>query len=194
MFNPQAFILFRRHEIQKKNVLKTNHLFAILPKSFSPILEGRKKKRKNDQLGYKNYSFFTLPLQAFIPNGFCSCCSLASHKQHRLRCAYSICFAFQLLHVCLLEWKFVQAQSPFLPCLIYTPECIASAYNKLNEILLVVITSNTRMGYICRCDIWLLLPWCSVAQNHPVSLVHIMGMVFLLLIYKSLSIMPLAYM
>lgn len=162
--------------------------------SFSPILEGRKEIRKDDQLGYKNYSFFTLPLQAFIPNGFCSFCSLASHKQHTLQWAYSICFASQLLPVCLLEWKFLQAVSLSFPCYIHCRLHSQCSVNKLNDLLRVVITSHMRMGPISGCDIWLLLPWFSVVQNHPIALVHIMGMVFLLLICKSLSVMAVPYM
>lgn len=83
---------------------------------------------------------------------------------------------------------------PLFPVLDTLQTAVASTYNKLNEILFVAITSNTRTEYICGGDICLLLPWFSVAQNHPIALVHIMGMVFLLIICKSLSIMPLPYM
>ena len=164
--------------------------------SFSPFLKGRKDKRKDDQLGYKNYSFFTLPLQAFIPNGFCSCCSLASHKQRTLRCAYSICFAALRLSCCLSPRVKNPASTVSLSSLCYIHSRVHSQclVNKLKELLLVVIASHMRMGYICGSDIWILWPWFSIVQNHPIALVPIMEKVFLLLICKSLTIMPLPYM
>lgn len=73
-------------------------------------------------------------------------------------------------------------------CYIHSRVHSQCLVNKLNELLLVVITSHMWTGYFCGCDIWLLLPWFSVVQNHPVALVHIIGIFFslFLLICKAL--------